>query len=49
MWDPAAFDKKKITCMNNVIIVEGQWVFSMVHCFMINVYAPQSDALKREL
>ena len=49
LWDPAAFLKEKITCTDNMIIVEGQWVYSKLHCFMINVYAPQSDVEKREL
>ena len=49
LWDPAAFIKKRIVCMENVIIVEGEWVYDKLSCFMVNNYAPQQDVKKRHL
>ncbi|KAL4573100.1 hypothetical protein LXL04_019893 [Taraxacum kok-saghyz] len=49
IWDPAAFHKSNIVCMENVLIVEGTWIFANFHCFMINVYALQADVDKRAL
>ncbi|KAI3792332.1 hypothetical protein L2E82_06208 [Cichorium intybus] len=31
-----------------VLIVEGEWVYYKMHCFIVNVYAPQSEVLRRE-
>lgn len=43
MWDPGVFDKKKITATaGNLLIVEGTWIFEKLHCFLVNVYAPQA-------
>ena len=49
IWDPGSFCRKKITCFENAIIVEGVWIFSKFQCFMVNVYAPQQDNQKRAL
>ena len=49
MWDPSAFKKTKIISMENALIVEGEWVFKKMKCYMINVYAPQQDSHKRML
>ncbi|KAL4564974.1 hypothetical protein LXL04_029053 [Taraxacum kok-saghyz] len=40
---------KRVVKENNVLIVEGTWIFANFHCFMINVYAPQADVDKRAL
>ena len=49
MWDPAAFVKESIMCMDNVVFVYGEWVFSKFKCYMVNVYVPQEENKKREL
>ena len=49
LWDQAASNKIKITCLENAIIVHGEWMFSKFRCFMVNVYAPQPDVQKRRL
>ncbi|KAL4591437.1 hypothetical protein LXL04_004402 [Taraxacum kok-saghyz] len=49
IWDSLEFQKKRIWCTQNVVIVEDVWVKESFSCFMVNVYAPQSIAHKREL
>ncbi|GJY68395.1 RNA-directed DNA polymerase, eukaryota [Tanacetum coccineum] len=41
VWDSNAFSKNKVFQFDNFIVVEGTWIASHIHCFMINVYAPQ--------
>lgn len=49
MWDPAVFIKKKITCTNNVVIIQRECMFSKFNCYMVNVYAPQEESKKKDL
>ncbi|GJY77774.1 RNA-directed DNA polymerase, eukaryota [Tanacetum coccineum] len=48
IWDPKVFSKINEFQFENFLIVEGNWIASHTHCFMINVYAPQ-DVSKKEL
>ncbi|GKA68868.1 RNA-directed DNA polymerase, eukaryota, reverse transcriptase zinc-binding domain protein [Tanacetum coccineum] len=45
---PIVFSKINEFQFENFLIVEGNWIASHTHCFMINVYAPQ-DVSKKEL
>nr|GEY28825.1 RNA-directed DNA polymerase, eukaryota [Tanacetum cinerariifolium] len=47
IWDPNVFSKVNDFQFENLLIVEGTWIVSRIHCFMINVYAPQDDSKKR--
>ncbi|GKE98183.1 RNA-directed DNA polymerase, eukaryota, reverse transcriptase zinc-binding domain protein, partial [Tanacetum coccineum] len=49
VWDPSCFYKAHVTAMDNVLVVEGEWSFKSLKCFMLNVYAPQDDRKKQEL
>ncbi|GKB11447.1 putative RNA-directed DNA polymerase, eukaryota, reverse transcriptase zinc-binding domain protein [Tanacetum coccineum] len=49
VWDPTYFHKAHVTAMDNVLVVEGEWSFMSLKCFMLNVYAPQDDRKKQEL
>ncbi|PWA89116.1 reverse transcriptase domain, Reverse transcriptase zinc-binding domain protein [Artemisia annua] len=35
--------------MENSLIVEGEWAFKKMKCFMVNVYAPQEERKKNDL
>nr|GEV76896.1 RNA-directed DNA polymerase, eukaryota [Tanacetum cinerariifolium] len=48
IWDPNVFQKINDFNFKNLLIVEGKWIASHIHCFMINVYPPQ-DANKKEM
>ncbi|GJZ74415.1 RNA-directed DNA polymerase, eukaryota [Tanacetum coccineum] len=48
IWDPKVFAKNNVFHSDNFLIVEGTWIASNIHCFMINIYAPQ-DTNKKEL
>ncbi|GKA73845.1 RNA-directed DNA polymerase, eukaryota [Tanacetum coccineum] len=48
MWDSNAFSKNKVFQFDNFIVVEGTWIASHIHFFMINVYAPQ-DVKKKAI
>lgn len=43
IWDPLVFEKKTIVSMDNVLIVEGEYGFKIIKCFIINVFAPQGE------
>ena len=43
IWDPNFFTMLNVFPSENILIVEGIWTSSHLHCFMINVYAPQED------
>ena len=47
--DPKVFSKTKEFQLENFLIVEGNWIATHTHCFMINVYAPQEDRKKETL
>ncbi|GKE94254.1 RNA-directed DNA polymerase, eukaryota, reverse transcriptase zinc-binding domain protein, partial [Tanacetum coccineum] len=49
VWDPTCFHKAHVTAMDNVLVVEGEWSYKSLKCFMLNVYAPQDDRKKQEL
>ena len=49
MWDPAVFVHQKISCFDNMVVVQGEWIASKLRCSMVNVYAPQQDNQKRLL
>nr|GEV37262.1 RNA-directed DNA polymerase, eukaryota, reverse transcriptase zinc-binding domain protein [Tanacetum cinerariifolium] len=49
IWDPNVFSKVNDFQFENLLIVEGTWIASRIHCFMINVYAPQDDSKKERL
>ena len=49
VWDPNVFRKLSVACTRNLVIVEGTWLASGLTCFMVNVYAPQSQVEKQEL
>lgn len=42
IWDPA-FYLSRVWSYDNVLIVQGEWVFLKLKCFLVNVYAPQED------
>ncbi|XP_076943218.1 uncharacterized protein LOC143613388 [Bidens hawaiensis] len=49
VWDNSIFVKRHISCLNNFVVVEGEWVILGLKCFMVNVYAPQDEMEKRVL
>lgn len=53
MWDPIVLRKRKVTSLENVLIIEGEWSFvnfkGNFKCFMVNVYTSQEDRRKKEL
>lgn len=49
VWDPSVFIKASILSMENLLIVEGEWAFKKMKCFMINFYAPQEERKKNDL
>ncbi|GJZ74651.1 RNA-directed DNA polymerase, eukaryota, reverse transcriptase zinc-binding domain protein, partial [Tanacetum coccineum] len=49
IWDPNTFTKLNAFPLENLLIVEGNWTSTHLHCFMINVYAPQDDKKKERL
>ncbi|GJS97372.1 RNA-directed DNA polymerase, eukaryota [Tanacetum coccineum] len=49
IWDPNAFSKINEFHYENFLVVEGNWIASHIHCYMINVYAPQDDGKKETL
>ncbi|GKA17937.1 RNA-directed DNA polymerase, eukaryota [Tanacetum coccineum] len=49
IWDPNVFSKINEFQFENFLIVEGNWIASHTHCFMINVYAPQEDRKKETI
>ncbi|GJT95383.1 RNA-directed DNA polymerase, eukaryota [Tanacetum coccineum] len=49
IWDPNVFTKHNAFPSKNFLIIEGTWKISHLHCFMINVYAPQDDKKKEML
>ncbi|GJX89985.1 RNA-directed DNA polymerase, eukaryota, reverse transcriptase zinc-binding domain protein [Tanacetum coccineum] len=49
IWDPSIFIKANIFSMENLLIVEGEWVFKKIKCFMVNVYAPQEERKNKDL
>ncbi|XP_076894798.1 uncharacterized protein LOC143547198 [Bidens hawaiensis] len=49
VWDNSVFVKRHISCLNNFVVVEGEWVILGLKCFMVNVYAPQDEMEKRVL
>ncbi|GKA23566.1 RNA-directed DNA polymerase, eukaryota [Tanacetum coccineum] len=49
IWDSSIFIKANIFSMENLLIVEGEWVFKKMKCFMVNVYAPQEERKKKDL
>ncbi|GJS89701.1 RNA-directed DNA polymerase, eukaryota, reverse transcriptase zinc-binding domain protein [Tanacetum coccineum] len=46
VWDPNSFTKINVFPFDNVLIVEGNWTSTQMHCYMVNVYAPQEDRKK---
>nr|GEU61220.1 RNA-directed DNA polymerase, eukaryota [Tanacetum cinerariifolium] len=49
IWDPDMFHKLNMYPTENLLIIEGIWKSSLIHCYMINVYAPQDDRKKEAL
>ncbi|GJS38952.1 RNA-directed DNA polymerase, eukaryota, reverse transcriptase zinc-binding domain protein [Tanacetum coccineum] len=49
VWDPNAFTKLIVFPSENLLIVEGNWISTHMHCYMVNVYAPQDDKKKEIL
>ncbi|GJU31861.1 RNA-directed DNA polymerase, eukaryota [Tanacetum coccineum] len=49
IWDPNVFSKLNVFPSENLLIVEGIWKTTHIHCFMINVYTPQDDRKKEML
>ncbi|KAK9048582.1 hypothetical protein SSX86_032453 [Deinandra increscens subsp. villosa] len=49
VWDPMCFSKSEVFVLDHMLIVKGTWVNFQLEVYMINVYAPQSDALKASL
>ncbi|GJU12314.1 RNA-directed DNA polymerase, eukaryota [Tanacetum coccineum] len=49
VWDPNAFTKLIVFPSENLLIVEGNWISTHMHCYMVNVYAPQDDRKKEIL
>ncbi|PWA47674.1 endonuclease/exonuclease/phosphatase family protein [Artemisia annua] len=49
IWDPNVFQKLRIWCTENVIIVKGKVMSSGIICFLVNVYAPQDRNRKKEV
>nr|GFA07963.1 RNA-directed DNA polymerase, eukaryota [Tanacetum cinerariifolium] len=43
IWDPNVFSKTKEFHFEHFLVIEGNWIASHIHCFMINVYAPQDE------
>ncbi|GKA97294.1 RNA-directed DNA polymerase, eukaryota, reverse transcriptase zinc-binding domain protein [Tanacetum coccineum] len=48
VWDPNSFSKLNVFPSDNILIVEGNWISTHMHCYMVNVYAPQDD-MKKEI
>lgn len=46
MWDPSVFAKDMVYATDNFLIVGGRWLLFDLPCFMVNVYAPQSEIAK---
>nr|GEZ34182.1 RNA-directed DNA polymerase, eukaryota, reverse transcriptase zinc-binding domain protein [Tanacetum cinerariifolium] len=44
-----SFSKINVFAFDHFLIVEGNWLHSHLHCFMVNVYAPQDDRNKEIL
>lgn len=49
IWDPNSFAMINVFPLDNVLIVEGNWISTQMHCYMVNVYAPQDDRKKETL
>ncbi|GJV80373.1 RNA-directed DNA polymerase, eukaryota, reverse transcriptase zinc-binding domain protein [Tanacetum coccineum] len=49
VWDTNSFSKLNVFPFDNLLIVEGSWLYSHMHCYMVNVYAPQDDRKKEIL
>nr|GEU76535.1 RNA-directed DNA polymerase, eukaryota [Tanacetum cinerariifolium] len=49
VWDTNSFSKNSVFAFDHFLIVEGNWLHSHLHCFMVNVYAPQDDGNKEIL
>ncbi|XP_076942563.1 uncharacterized protein LOC143612468 [Bidens hawaiensis] len=49
VWNPLMFTKHAILCMDNMVIVKGEWKKLKVECYMVNVYAPQDENEKKNL
>nr|GEU30517.1 RNA-directed DNA polymerase, eukaryota, reverse transcriptase zinc-binding domain protein [Tanacetum cinerariifolium] len=49
VWDPNTFTKLNAFPYENLLIVEGNWISTHMHCYMVNVYAPQDDRKKESL
>ncbi|GJX27138.1 putative RNA-directed DNA polymerase, eukaryota, reverse transcriptase zinc-binding domain protein [Tanacetum coccineum] len=41
--------ESKLNSTSIVLVVEGEWSYKSLKCFMLNVYAPQDDRMKQEL
>ncbi|GKB86411.1 RNA-directed DNA polymerase, eukaryota, reverse transcriptase zinc-binding domain protein [Tanacetum coccineum] len=49
IWDKNTFTKLNVFPSENLLIVEGNWISTHTHCYMVNVYAPQDDRKKEIL
>ncbi|GJW52227.1 RNA-directed DNA polymerase, eukaryota, reverse transcriptase zinc-binding domain protein [Tanacetum coccineum] len=49
VWDTYSFSKLNVFTFDHFLVVEGNWLHSHLHCFMVNVYAPQDDKKKEIL
>lgn len=49
IWDPSSFKKEDSSSFDHFIVVKGIWIASNTKCFMLNVYAPQSESEKATL
>nr|GEV56720.1 RNA-directed DNA polymerase, eukaryota [Tanacetum cinerariifolium] len=47
VWDTNSFSNINVFAFDHFLIVEGNWLHSHLHCFMVNVYAPQDDRNKK--
>nr|XP_043623555.1 uncharacterized protein LOC122595278 [Erigeron canadensis] len=49
LWDPSSFVKSYTYSFDNFIVVKGTWMVNNCNCYMVNVYAPQSESDKLDL
>nr|GEW67386.1 RNA-directed DNA polymerase, eukaryota, reverse transcriptase zinc-binding domain protein [Tanacetum cinerariifolium] len=49
VWDTTSFSKLNVFPFENCLIIEGRWLYSHLHCYMVNVYASQDDRKKETL
>ncbi|PWA93718.1 cytochrome P450 [Artemisia annua] len=49
IWDPNVFLLDKSFVFENFVVTKGSWVAAKFDCFVVNIYAPQSEREKLEL